>query len=326
MREYGACSTTLQKAQDTLKQEGFLHARPRHGTFVTDHPPHLCHYGLIIQHSVPQNLWWQRSQFHYALELEATALSRRDHRKILSFFIQQGAPPNDETRLRLDACVRNERLAGLILLNPYTPLGNDLLRTARMPCVVFGDTADIPGALRVHLDPHRFIDRGLDALKAHGCRRIAMIAAATTSSRRLDYLARAAASRGLKTEPAWIQGIGLQHSQWARHAIRAVMSPGANRRPDGILVTDEHLVEPTLAGLHEERLHPGVDVEVIGHCSFHGAAPPALPVRRLGYAAKDLLGLAIDLIDRKRLGEPVPESVTVDPLLESELPTVDGEQ
>jgi len=39
---------TLQRSFDELKEDGFLRAQRRGGTFVVDYPPHLHHYALAL--------------------------------------------------------------------------------------------------------------------------------------------------------------------------------------------------------------------------------------------------------------------------------------
>ena len=41
-------SVTIQRALDRLISDGFVRAHGRRGTFVVDHPPHACNYGLVF--------------------------------------------------------------------------------------------------------------------------------------------------------------------------------------------------------------------------------------------------------------------------------------
>ena len=43
-----------------LRNEGFIRAAGRHGTFVVDHPPHLWNYGLVFLRRAEAEGGWAR--------------------------------------------------------------------------------------------------------------------------------------------------------------------------------------------------------------------------------------------------------------------------
>jgi DNA-binding GntR family transcriptional regulator len=46
--EFRTSSVTVQNALSLLQEHEFVRAAGRHGSFVTDHPPHLHTYGLVF--------------------------------------------------------------------------------------------------------------------------------------------------------------------------------------------------------------------------------------------------------------------------------------
>ena len=311
------CSSALQKAQDTLREEGFLHARPRHGTFVTDHPPHLFHVGLVFDHpDLAAISSADRSPFTLALAQEASAISAGQPWKILPFFAVSNHSNSPDT-LRLRECIRARRLAGLIVTNPFSV--QQITESTKMPCITFTGSTEPPGMTCIKLDPRSFLERAVDRLRSQGRRRVGLIASATLSEPVMNFFHDAAARAGLETSPRWVHGVSLRHPHWARHAVRAVVQGRPDERPDGLIVTDDHLVEPTLAGLMDEQRPIPEAVEVIAHCNFQGQPRGPMPVRRLGYVVRDLLMLAIDLIHRKNSGENVAPLHRLRPIFDHEL-------
>ncbi|MCX5658112.1 MAG: substrate-binding domain-containing protein [Planctomycetota bacterium] len=153
-----------------------------------------------------------------------------------------------------------------------------------------------------------------------GRTRIALLTSSTAPLAKLDHLYRAAAARQMRAQEPWVQGVSLQEPHWARNAVRAMFAGRPADRPDGLIVSDEHLVEFALAGLNDQGLRLPRDVEVVGHANFHVTPPGPSPVRRLGYVTGNLLREAIDMIDRaNRDRAAAKRTVLVDPSFESEL-------
>ena len=47
-RDFQASMPTVQRAIDLLIRDGFVRSRHGTGTFVTERPPHLSHYGIVF--------------------------------------------------------------------------------------------------------------------------------------------------------------------------------------------------------------------------------------------------------------------------------------
>src|SRR5262249_32264035 len=101
--------------------------------------------------------------------------------------------------------------------------------------------------------------------------------------------------------------------------VQALMQRREEQQPDAIIITDDNLVEPTIAGLITSGVRIGVDLDIVAHCNFPWAGSSVVPVKRLGFDARTVLLRCMDLIDRKRRGKSVPSLTHVEAVFEEEL-------
>lgn len=331
IRDFGVCSASLQKAQDALRDEGFIESARRRGTFVTERPPHLFRVGLLFSGNARSERWRERTRFLYALEREAAAAAKRGPWDVMTFTDTLPSPradagataERDARRLLIRGMAERRLFAGFILTNPYLHAATDL--TAGLPTLGFGGTTAPPTTCSIRLDPRLFIDRALDDLGRGGRRRVALLTSSTAPLTKLDHLYRGAAARGMRAQEPWVQGVSLGEPRWARHAVRAMFMGRAADRPDGFIVADEHLLDHALDGLRDQRIRPGREVSIVSHCNFPWTPRSKAPVRRLGYVTRELLTTAIELLAGHARGDRVPEScVVVAPKFEEELGAAPG--
>jgi DNA-binding LacI/PurR family transcriptional regulator len=169
---------------------------------------------------------------------------------------------------------------------------------------------DIPS---VNVDTFSFVDKALDYLVSRGRRRVAVVLGSQPQSFHA-YLAAGIAKRGLESEPYWMQSVSPHMPEAARNCAHLLMHAGQKRRPDGLIVADDNLVEHAVAGLVAAGADVAGAVEVIVHCNFPWPTPSVLPVRRLGYDVRQILSVCIECIDQQRRGE-LPQSITLLPAL-----------
>jgi len=208
------------------------------------------------------------------------------------------------------------RVAGVIFIDPYLYAG--LIAQSPVPCVAFMDQPGLPGLLSIQVDLEQIIDRALDDLASKGRKRIGFLLSEMTQERQVKYLLKAVAARGMETQEGWTIGLSLARSRWASNAVQAMMMQPAERRPDGLVITDDHLVLPAVEGLSRVGVTPGLEIDVVGH-SNHGWSPtPAGAVRQLGYVARDLLLQAVELINTANTTGKAPRMVRMKPLFAEE--------
>lgn len=316
-RAFGVSSMTMQKALDQLSRDGFTYGKRRWGTFVVDNPPHLSRYGLVFPNRPgvsPELRFWT------ALINVATNVPRSPARQMPVFYgVDDHADSEDYQRLLGD--VRHHRLAGLIFPSfPFhltdTPilLEPSLSRVAIMPGPVEGH--DVTALV---LDGRSFIDQALEYFAKRGRRRIAVLGAPGQQELFAEYLHEGLAPRRMKTQPYWLHEVSQFVAQGAQACVHLLLRGRPEERPDGLIIADDNLVEYGVAGAMAAGVQLGKDADVVAHCNFPWPPLQGVAIKRLGYDARQLLELGIEIIDRQRRGEGSPASVRVPAVFEEML-------
>ena len=300
-RQFGASPVTVQHVFDQLSREGFVVARRRLGTFVSDEPPHLCSFVLVFPYrDLPERPW---PRFWHALAAEARKLQRPGVRIGFSY--------GNETHVDIDAYrhllddVAHHRLAGLLFASkPFYLRGSPVLAQPGLPCVAIMPSveADMPGIKAVSHGGD-WLGLAIDQLLAAGRRRIAVL----TLPAMADLVASTLAARGLKIPAYWVQPVHPQSCAGARRVTHLLLAGDAVSRPDGLLITDDNLVEAATAGVADAGVKVPGRLLVGAHCNFPYPAPSAVPVVQVGYDVRKLLNVCLDNLILQRQGGAVPD-------------------
>lgn len=213
------------------------------------------------------------------------------------------------------------QVAGLIFpSHPAYFLDLPVMHVKGIPRVALMHGA-IPGrVLAIRMDG-AYTQRALDYLKQEGRTRIAMLStpgwlADPTGQDRLNG---ALAERGMHSPQIWRQAVDVDNPVGAENVTRLIFEGNPNDRPDALMILDDNLVERATLGLTASKLDVPNDVTVIAHTNFPQPAKAHVPVTRLGYDIREILRLSMDLIDRQRRGEEVPDCTEIAPVFENEL-------
>ena len=316
-RRFQATPATVQEAMRILRAEGFVETRPRRGTFVVRHPPHLCNYALAF----PWDPRRRGSQFYRAICLEAARVKGIARR--ISVFHNIESHVDVEDYARLASLVRAQRLAGIVFAaRPFGLLeGTPLLDEPGMPRVVIESRNLMDTAPTVYPDLPAFLPAALARLAADGRRRVAVITATAEESPEppVEAFCELAAERGLLTRPHWLQAVSVLVPAWGRQVARLLFAGERGERPDALVVTDDNLVPAVTAGVTASGVRVPRDVEVVAHTNFPHPTPSAVPAIRLGYDIRSLVALCLERIDQQRRGERPPRRTLLPPLFEREL-------
>jgi len=311
-------SLTVHHALRQLAREGFIEARRRVGTRVVARLPHLTNLALIFPTDPARSKYY--SKFFATLGSTGSNLQREHARQIAQFHgVDWQADTKD--RQRLVEQLQAHQLAGLIFAaNPHMLVGSPVLELPGVPRVAIMKVPEYPHVPVVDLEHRSFITKALDNLLAHGRKRIAVIDVPGHETGSVhDIFQSELAARGMTCPPYWRQFISQEHAVAANHLVQLFMRSQAHERPDGLVVTDDNLVDHTLAGLIAGGVRVPEQVAVVVHCNFPCAPLTYLPVQRLGYDCRTILQTCIDLIDRQRRGEPVPTLTSVPAVFEDDL-------
>lgn len=323
---FQTCRVTLRQAMDRLQQEGFIHSIERRGTFIVERPPHLYRYALVFPSQSDSGRW---HRFWSALVSEATRADQTAQRNIPVFYGVDGHADNPQYDLLLKD-IRLDRFAGLI----FATVADELLQTSlftenpRMPRFVLTPRVWTPASQGKPVAPNTFpyaetdnaalIRRALEWLKSRGRKRVALICTPRMSERTgwLDQVR----DQGLSTRSTWLHELSVEWPLAAKNIVELMLHhQDPAERPDGLVVANDNFVEHACAGLVNSRRDVGHDLDVVVHCNWPYPVPSILPVKRVGFDARQMLQWALDYIDKRRTGHDVSNVFLAPPLFEDEV-------
>src|SRR5207244_2676807 len=123
--------------------------------------------------------------------------------------------------------------------------------------------------------------------------------------------------RGLECRPYWHHQLGGLYEA-ARSVAHLLMSLAPEDRPDGLIISDDNLVEHAQAGLADAGVRIPDELDVVAHCNWPEPPASVLPVTRLGFDNIAVMRTCTRLIDEQRSGRPTPHNITVNPMFEEE--------
>jgi len=321
--EHEVSRQTMQNVFDSLLNEGFVESRGRHGTFVTDHPPHLSNYGLVFtRHPADKDGW---PNFWTAMFNEAQALHRDGRRHFHAFYGGGFTDHSSGSYEDLRDMVTSGRLAGLIFpARPHHLVGTPILEQPGMPRVMISGAEMSPGAMSVAIPSQHVLAKALDHLQACGRKRIAFVignGGGTYLNEINSQVSEMCSDRGLATSYELIQGCDPLRSGYARRTAALIAKLPRDQRPDGLVIGDDNLVGDTIAGLTRgpAGLKIGEDIDVVAHANFPWVTPAPPTVTRVGFDIREVMRTCIENIDLQRRGEQPPTTTTIPARLESEL-------
>jgi len=299
---------SVDQAFEQLEQDGFVHSEPSHGTYVSEHPPHLCHYAVVLAGEE------RDSAFPAALDREAAAMRKELSGRILTY---ANVVPDSTDYHRLLGDMKAHRVAGLIFQQNPENLGLAGTPVLTMPGIPRVALEKVPGIAAVLVDPQAFADKAMLWLARRGRRRLAcLVHCSGWSNDMLSFWEDAAQKNSL------LLPCGRCHflvAQTARSLVQLLMSLPEAERPHAMIVQDDNLIEQASLGLFDSGVRVGEEIDVVGHCNFSRVIPSHVPMKRLGWDDRELLRACMAQIDRMRAGEQMPPPIVVEPLFDHEM-------
>ena len=323
-RKFKSTLVTTQRAFERLQAEGFVAARGKAGTFVTERPPHLYNYALVFPRApgtTPNHESWPR--FWEALCYEAAAVERTQPRKV-ELFYDINADDDSQNYRKLIDLVRTSRLAGLIF--PHHPVElakSRLLVEPGVGRVAFMQSAEINDVLAISFDYYSFMRRSLDYFKQIGRKRIAMLSLPEWPIEYQNFFKRELAERNMTTRDYWFQSVARSADRSTRGVAHLLMHKGQEVLPDGLIVMDDNLLEHAALGLLDAGVRVPEELTVVAHTNFPWPTPSSVPVKRLGFNVRKILAVTLDLIDQQRRNAQPPHLTTVRATFEDEVPLIE---
>jgi DNA-binding LacI/PurR family transcriptional regulator len=314
-RRYQVSRDTVQRALDRLAEEEFVYTNGRRGTYVSQYPPHLCHYALVFE-SHPGKHGGAWSEFEETLKYAAGQRPQTPGQR-LSAYYDIGKTTQSADYRRLEQEVADHRLAGLIFtFDPARLRGTVLMEDPRVArVVIWSEPLEMP---RVTFNMSSFLDRALDFLISRGRRRVALISHEQSSSRDNQYFAAGVAARGLIHHRCWTQTANVKTAESADECAHLLMHSGWAERPDALIIDNDNLAAPAIRGLLAAGVRVPEDVEVVAHANYPLRTRLPVPVTRLGFDTRQILEACFDSIAARQESRPFPGCVTIGTKFESE--------
>ena len=314
-REFDVSEVTAQRAVWHLREEGFLHVRPRQRTRVAKNPPHLCDFGFILPSGSKQN-------FFLALQSEAEKLFSRPSadgftRRSVICHDSHSAEGYEEIK-DLEKRVQSQALAGLIFTIPpcMFDASPSLLTEPGIPRVTVSGPA-INGVSRVQLGD--ILPKSLDYLAERGRQKIGFICSSHLPPEKVrEHIHSQVSARGQTTADHWIQAVNLDSPKWASHVARVLLELDDPKRPDALVIKDDNLVPAATEGIAAASFSVPDDLDVVAHTNFPYPTRSAVAVKRIGSDVRRLLKVSVGLIERWRRGEEVPVTTSLEALFDHE--------
>ena len=289
--QFGVTRPTVSRVLQALRGEGLVKVIGTRGVFVAATFPHHTRY-LWVTSEQPGSLEWTSflATIFDLVERGQTGIQG----EVIPLVGVDGRANNPQYQ-RLCEAVAHDSVAGLLLMNSATVYLLPALQGAGIPRVAIW--APLPHAGLVSLDFDGFLERACARLFERG-KHVAVISPHAQNLTRAQELLK---KRGIRKNRVWALHVGPVGCE----RVIELLFERADR-PEALFVTDDNLIEPTLAGLKRAKRRPGKDVYVLSHCNW--PRPLGMPglVEHLGFDVREILREAKECIDAQRAGDPSP--------------------
>ncbi len=297
--DYRASLGTIQRAINTLIDDGFLVSRGTFGTQVSSMPPHLCTYGLAIPQSSPEN--WDSFWVTMASVAEKYDPEGNIHFNIYRGLASEGRN-SDYQKLLYD--MESHCISGLVILGAGNIRDRALIMNPSVPIVLFEENLHDPGLSSISCDIDSFIDKAVDGLLLKGRKKIALLSGFHFYPEHVSHFHEKLADAGLKSRPYWMQAMGIDRYAlpWTKNIVNLMMQDSGGEKPDGLIIANENLLPFAAEGIALSGLEIGMDIDVVSHANFPLSIPSPAGVSRIGFDSRTLLSSCIENITEIRNG------------------------
>jgi DNA-binding LacI/PurR family transcriptional regulator len=308
--QLNASRMTVQKALDELIRDGFVVSKGKLGTFVSDTPPCLNHYGLVLPFSPTHPLW---NGYYDALLQSLHELNEAlEHQIHIYYNVDR---PIDENFGRLTEDVKARRLAGLMFAEgPLHLVETNLICQQPIPMVASMSGTDHPGLenlISCGFDLQSAFDLACKILKKQGCQRMGVILISKARGMFSDFMESTMIANGIAFNPILCQSAPMEQRDEATYITQLLMALPENQRPDGLYISDDNLVPASCRGLLEASVRIGKDLHVVTHRNFPSQSQNMLPVHEIGFDIRQMLAICLKRLEAKRNGDSNSQPVKI---------------
>ena len=303
-RRFDVSPTTLQRAMDRLRAEGFIETVSTSGTRVAPRPPHLHNYALVYSRRPKMSTDWRR--LWHMLEANRTAVEDDCDVRLRPYFMDAADTASDGPAALVDDAARR-RLAGVVFAyppgerDPLTPL-----HEASVPCVAISSSPREDMAT-AGFDFEAALDLCAAQASEQGRPRAALIHSSTLFSYHpgLEAAWQESAQRhGLQTPPHWSVPVDLDEFQGARRLVQLLFTGDRDSWPDSLIIQDDNFVAPLMAGLVERGVRAPDDVLLVAVVNEPDSVSAVMPVTCVVFDPHELLRECLEVLRAGRADGP----------------------
>jgi hypothetical protein len=288
VEQFGVTRPTVARGLKALRSEGLVTAAGTRGVFVAKTFPHTSRTLWVTSERPGEPGWTSLSAAILDLVERGDTGIPGELVPLLGVDGRHGDPAY---RTLCDA-VRQGSAAGLLVTSSPATRLLPALQAPGLARVALGGPA--AHAVELRLDFDALIARAVSRLaRGARARRIAVLSPHAPHLERARDTLRAHGVDGRRLALLHVAPVGceaLTHLLFER-----------DDRPDAVLVTDDALVGPLLAGLARARVRPGREVRIVAHGDWPRGTDDD-GVEQLGFDARELLAAAKELLDARRDG------------------------
>ncbi len=313
-QEYGASPITIQNIIDQFEADGFLRTERPAGTYVVKNPPNTVNVAMVFPQSKESSLLWK------ALSVAAEK-KRDDGLKIFQFSnIKINGWTDSPEQVSLVDNVKRKKIMGIFFTSPpFLVDRTPILKETGIPRCALMDRPDLyPEISKFSIDGMSFQDRSLEYLKGKGKKKIAVIGHPWIFHPSRKWIEKIR-EYGMTSGPQWLQGMSIYETSPGENLARIMFYGAGNEIPDGLIITDDNLVESVTMGIAKSGVKVPSDLEVVAHCNFPCPPSSSVPVVRLGFDASKILETALSMLRSWRSTGPAYHKAIIGTIFENEL-------
>ncbi|MFZ2657872.1 MAG: GntR family transcriptional regulator [Victivallales bacterium] len=294
---------TINACIKRLNNAGFVISKERSGVFVAEKPPLPGRFALLLpKKALAGNRFLQT--------IIKIIEEERAKRKVKFDIFPNFEPHVDNSDYkRLISGIYKMRIGGMayIAMDPL-PVECELLHFPGIPVINI--------ASGFAFDMKAYVDKSCDYLLSRNKKRIAVFFLG--GSRMIDKFIDKRNNSDMESPDHWFIQVD---PRGAGTISRLLFDFPREKRPNGLIITDDNLVDLVLNGVFLSGVKVPEELEIVAHCNWPNPVTSAIPVKRLGYDVREYVSIFTGrLLDsRGKGGHQEAEFASLVPLFEEEL-------
>lgn len=294
--EFDTTPVTVQRAMNLLQDQGYIRTRPTVGSFLVKEPPYQSRIGLVFPKmpDSPTDTTWSKG--YLALWESANRIDTSQEHWSFNYYLSLRKHPEASTTIKtIRRDLMDRVMAGLIFsYQPYELQREFFHQKSRIPIVNREKSTKLNGLSIIPTD-RSFLHEALELLKK---RKISDVAVLTRIQMPVQTILDTLKFMNISVRPEWIQATDFINSDWIPYTIASMFQQDGRKTPQALIITDDHLVEPTVNVLLGMGLPQDKMPMILGYWNFPLPYSANLPIIRIGFDANRWMRGALELIEQ----------------------------